>query len=191
MPDFIEPGSSRKKPKLQFWIILVVIGLIVFILFAVDRGKPLTSDKAEPDSQLAGKIDRNLLVPPGLRARELIEEIRAKGQPYPLDTIFKRATEYQQEGSLADAHLLFFFSAREGHIASMMTMAEMSDPTRFHAEDSLLDHPDALESYNWYQKVAALGESVADDRIRILREWAIQESKLGDPYARQLLLVVQ
>jgi hypothetical protein len=130
-------------------------------------------------------------VPPGLRARGLIEQLRAKGQPFPLDMIFEKASEYQDEGSLADAHLLFFFSAREGHVASMMTMAEMSDPTRFRAENSLLDHADALQSYQWYQKVAALGEPVADDRIRNLREWAIQATENGNPYARQLLLVVQ
>ncbi len=151
-----------------------MIGLIIFIVFGGDRGKAVTSDKPKVDTQLVGEIDRNLLVPPGLRARGLIEQLRAKGQPFPLDMIFEKASEYQDEGSLADAHLLFFFSAREGHLASMMTMAEMSDPTRFRAEDSLLDHPDALQSYQWYQKVAALGESVADDRIRNLREWAIQ-----------------
>ncbi len=191
MPDLIEPSSSIKKRNPLFWVSLVVIALIVFIIFGGDRGKTVTRDKPKPDSQLVGQIDRHLLVPPGLRARGLIEQLRAKGQPFPLDMIFEKASEYQDEGSLADAHLLFFFSAREGHVVSMMTMAEMSDPTRFRAEDSLLDHPDALQSYQWYQKVAALGEPAADNRIRVLREWAIQESEQGDPYARQLLLVVQ
>ena len=191
MQDLIESSSSGKKRNPLFWVILVVIGLILFIVFGGDRGKTVTREKAEPDRELVGKIDRNLLVPPGLRARELIEQLRAKGQPFPLDLIFEKASEYQQEGSLADAHLLYFYSARQGHTASMMTMAEMSDPTRFRAEDSLLDHPDALVSYKWYQKVAALGDPVAEDRIRILREWAIQESEQGNSYARQLLLVVQ
>jgi len=191
MPDLTEPSSSRKKRNPLFWVILVVIGLIVFIVFGGDRGKTISRDKPKVDSQFVGEIDRNLLVPPGLRARELIEQLRAKGQPFPLDKIYEKANEYAQEGSLADAHLLFFFSAREGHVAAMMTMAEMSDPTRFRAQDSLLDHPDALESYRWYQKVAALGDPVADDRIRILREWAVQESEQGDAYARQLLQVVE
>ena len=191
MSDLIEPHSSEKKRNPLLWISLLAIALIIFIVVGGDRGSTVSKDNPESDSELIGEIDRNILVPPGLRARELIEQLRAKGQPFPLDMIFEKASDYQDEGSLADAHLLFFFSAREGHVASMMKMAEMSDPIRFRAEDSLLDHADALQSYQWYQKVAAQGKPVADDRIRDLREWAIQESEHGNPYARQLLLVVQ
>jgi len=190
MPDQIEPSSSEKKSNPLLWISVLIVGLIAFIIFGTERSKP-GADNAEPESQLVGEINRNLLVPPGLRARQLIEQIRTNGKPFPLDMTFEKASEYHHEGSLADAHLLFFFGAREGHVASMMKMAEMSDPTRFRAEDSLLDQPDALQSYKWYEKVAAQGESVAEDRIRILQDWAIEESEYGNAYARQLLLVVQ
>ena len=200
MPDLIEPSSSVAKRNPLFWIILLAIGLIVYIVFGSDRGANISQKEPKVESVIvetmtdndqSGRIDRNLLVPPGMRARQLIEQVRAEGQPFPLDMIFEKASEYHNDGSLADAHLLFFFSAREGHIASMMKMAEMSDPMFFRAEDSLLDHADALQSYKWYQKVAERGELAANDRIRNLQEWAVQESESGNSYARQLLLVVQ
>jgi TPR repeat protein len=69
-----------------------------------------------------------------------------------------------------------------------MKMAEMSDPTLFRAEVSLLDNADAIQAYKWYQKAAALGHNSATDGVNNLMQWAIAESKWGNPEARQLLL---
>ncbi len=195
MSELIEPSSSTLKRNPLVWIILVVIGLIAFIFFGSERNAPVApsvqEDISEPSDQLSGKIDRNLLVPPGMRARQLIEQLRAEEASIPFESIFEKALGYQQEGSLADAHLLFFFCAREGYQPAMMKMAELSDPTLFRANDSLLDQADAIQSYKWYQKLAEHGEPAVDERIRNLQQWAIQESENGDPYARQLLLVLQ
>ena len=195
MSDLIEPSSSAPKRNPLFWIIFVVIGLIAFLFFGSERNAPVASSaktvNSELSGQLSGKIDRNLLVPPGMRARQLIEQLRAEETSIPFESTFEKAIAYQHEGSLADAHLLLFFCAREGYQPAMMKMAELSDPTLFRANDSLLDEADAIQSYKWYQKLAEAGESAADERIRNLRQWAIQESENGDPNARQLLLVLQ
>jgi TPR repeat protein len=135
-----------------------------------------------------GTIDRELIMPPGMAARKTIESTRKTGKPYPLTEIFKQAKIYQQDGSLADAHLLYFFNAREGHLESIMQMALMSDPTQFRADNSLLDQADAVQSYKWYQKAALAGYQPAIDSVQNLRQWALDEAEFGNPYARQLLL---
>ena len=191
MSNMIEADSAKTKRNPLLWIIIVVIGLVAYIFMGTERGNPVVSKPVESNNKISGDIDRSLLVPPGMRARQFIEQLRTRGQPYPLDSVFDKANQYHKEGSLADAHLLYFFAAREGHVDSMMKMAEMSDPNLFQAENSLLDHADALQSYKWYQKAAQQGQADVKERIQALRHWAQQESESGNPYARQLLLVVQ
>ena len=65
---------------------------------------------------------------------------------------------------------------------------EMADPTLFRAEDSLLDHADVIQAYKWYQKAAALGDTIARERIGGLQQWASDASQADNPHARQLLL---
>jgi TPR repeat protein len=184
--------SSRRNPLL--WIALVVIALIVFVFVSGDRGDTMSPSKPEvasadsAASTSSGNIDRSLLVPPGMRARQYVEQLRADGKPYPLPQVFEKAQKYLQEGSLADAHLLYFFAAREEHLPAIMHMGEMSDPTLFRAEDSLLDNADVVQSYKWYQKAATMGHQAAAERIDSLQQWAIVEAEAGNPHARQLLL---
>ncbi|MDH5355234.1 MAG: hypothetical protein OEY09_12395 [Gammaproteobacteria bacterium] len=191
MSDLIEPSSSTAKNNPLFWISLVVIGLILFIFFGTDRGVPVTANEPESKTVSVGTINRNLLVPPGMRARQLIEQVREEGKPYPLPSMFEKAHEYDNEGSLADAHLLYFFTAREGFEPAMMKMGEISDPTLFESENSLLDRADAIQSYKWYRKLADLGQTGADEKIQKLQQWAFQASISGDPDARQLLLLTR
>ena len=99
-----------------------------------------------------------------------------------------RADQFLQSGNLADAHLLYFFAAREGHLQAMMKLGELADPTLFRAEDSLLDQADAIQAYKWYQKAAQLGYQPAADRVTNLHHWALAESRFGNAEAKQLLL---
>ncbi len=195
MSDLSEPGtSSRKNPLL--WIALAVIALIIFVFVSGDRGDSIAVSKPDSDSAAVGSIERaavdsierSLLVPPGMRARQYIEQLRADGKPYPLPQVFEKAKKYLQEGSLADAHLLYFFAAREEHLPAIMHMAEMSDPILFRAEDSLLDNADVVQSYKWYEKAASMGHQAAAERIDSLQQWAIVEAEAGNTHARQLLL---
>ena len=228
MTELNEPTSSARRNPL-IWIVLMVVGLILFVLLSGERGDvPLTlksdqqpiamseaatqtdvasdtenlsgmddstsvdvaiiTNDANPTTDSAGAIDRSLLVPPGMRARQYIAKLRAAGKPYPLSEVFEKAQQYRGEGSLADAHLLYFFAAREDHLAAMMTMGEMSDPTLFRAEDSLLDQADAIQAYKWYSKAAELGQPNASQRLDGLDRWANEAAAKGNAEASQLLL---
>ena len=201
MSEINETGSSARRNPL-IWISLAVIGLILFVLLSGDRGDSRSVDSGEPTvidevagteetpatDESVGTIERSLPAPPGMRARQYIEQIHSNGKPYPLELAYVKALSFQQEGSLADAHLLFFFAAREEHLPAMMIMGEMSDPTRFRAENSLLDDADVIQAYKWYQKAAERGHQPASERVVGLRQWAIDEAEAGNSYARQLLL---
>jgi hypothetical protein len=212
MTELNEPTSSARRNPL-IWIVLIVVGLILFVLLSSERGDvPLTlntdqqpiamnqattqtdvvgdvgsatdnpggmDDSTSADSALTtndasattdsvGTIERSLLVPPGMRARQYIAKLRSAGKPYPLSEVVAKAQQYRGEGSLADAHLLYFFAAREDHLAAMMTMGEMSDPVLFRAEDSLLDQADAVQAYKWYSKAVELGQPFARDRKSVV-----------------------
>lgn len=183
-------SAPQRNPLL--WIGLAVAGLILFIFLGSDRSASdrnlVVSQPISAPVDSGADIDSNLLIPPGMRAREAIETTRKVGKPYPLSEIFDKAKTYQKEGNLADSHLLYFFSAREGHLESMMEIGAMSDPTLFRAENSLLDQADAVQSYKWYQKAALTGYQPAIDGVKKLRQWALDEAEFGNPYARQLLL---
>jgi TPR repeat protein len=186
--------APQRNPLL--WAGLVVTGLILLIFLGSDRNgleRPVdkkASDQEQTASSLPNNesIDRDLPISPGMGARKIIESTRDIGKPYPLIEIFNQAQVYQTNGSLADSHLLYFFSAREGHLESIMQMALMSDPTQFSAGNSLLDQADAVQAYKWYQKAALVGYQPAIDSVKNLREWALDEAELGNAYARQLLL---
>ena len=184
-------SDANRRPNPLIWISLIVSGAIIFFFMGSDRGNQFTEVTEVVQQENRVKIDRSVSIRPGALAREYIAEVRAAGEPYPLASIFEQGSSFQQEGNLADAHLLFFYSAREGYIPAMMKMAELSDPTLFRAEVSLLDNADAIQAYKWYQKAAALGHSSATDGVNNLMQWAIAESKWGNPEARQLLLNVK
>ena len=212
MSTLSEPILTAPQRNPLFWIGLAVAGLILFIFFGSDRNSSNQFGSEKYDSEAQGSeqvidqelayseqttisslasngiIDRNLLIPPGMGARQVIETTRQADKPYPLADIYEKAKAYQEDGSLADAHLLYFFNAREGHLESIMQMALMSDPTQFRADISLLDQADAVQSYKWYQKAALSGYQPAVDSVLNLQQWALDEAEFGNPYARQLLL---
>ena len=156
-----------------------------------DTGAAPELDSLAESELNEGTIQRSLLVPPGMRAREYIRQLREAGEPYPLSEVYEKAQGYRDEGSLADAHLLYFFAARESHLPAMMTMAEMADPGWFRADESLLDQADPVQAYKWYRKAADLGQAEALARLETLHGWAQDAAAAGDLEARQLLLNYQ
>ena len=189
VPSDPAPPPSRKSPLI--WIAIAVALVIVFVLVGGERGQTRIDSGQTENTEAAGTIERSVLIPPGMRARQYIEQLRAAGTPFPLQEIHEKALSYSREGSLADAHLLYFFAARENHLPSILMMAEMSDPTRFRAQDSLLDHADVIQAYKWYQRAADLGDETALARVEDLQSWARDAARDGDPNARQLLLNYQ
>ncbi|MEE8365452.1 MAG: hypothetical protein V3R76_06685 [Gammaproteobacteria bacterium] len=183
-----EPAQMGFRRNPLIWIIIIVIGLILYLFLASDRGGQIAAKTDGSQADAIGVIDRSLLIPPGMRARGYIAQLRENGKPYALDRVFDKGNSYQREGNLADAHLLFFFSAREGYLPAMMKMGELADPILFQAQDSLLDTADGFQAYKWYQKAADLGHAAANERIDRLQDWALAAAKTGDAGARRLLL---
>ena len=183
-----ESSLTKRRRNTMIWIGLIVVGLILFMFLGVERGlqAPAVTEVVQENNRV--EIQRSQLIPPGLRAREYIAEVRAGGEPYPLANIYEKGSSFQEQGNLADAHLLFFFSAREEYIPAIMRMGEMADPTLFRAEDSLLDEADAIQAYKWYKKAVALGHTPATNGINNLKQWASEASIMGNPDARQLML---
>jgi len=216
MSELNEPAPSARRSPL-IWIVLVVVGLILFAFLSGDRGDmpgklvsvgsleratggdgavesdeiQLSEDQDGAVEETTGAIDRSLLVPPGMRARQYIKRLRSAGKPYPLSQVFDKAQDFRHDGSLADAYLLYFFAAREDHLPSIMIMGEMSDPLRFRADDTLFDQADAIQAWKWYQKAAELGQQQAVQRLDELGQWARDAAAGGDSAARQLLLNIQ
>ena len=196
MSELNEQAPKRRRNPLT-WIAIVVVGLILFVFLGGDRrdarlpGNEEDTEVIVVEDPVAGTIERSLLVPPGMRAREYIAQIRDAGRPYPLGKVHDKAQSFLLEGSLADAHLLYFFAAREDHLPAVMMMALLSDPILFQPENSLLDQPDAIQAYKWYRKAAELGEATAAEHIDKLHQWADDAAATGDPEARQLLLNLQ
>ena len=202
MSEINEQAPKGRRNPLA-WIAVIAVGLILFVFLGGDRrdarvapGK--TEVSPVEDSQVIeevnpseGTIERSLLLPPGMRAREYIEQIRTAGKPYPLAQVHDKAQNFQHEGSLADAHLLYFFAARENHLPAIIVMAQFSDPVLFQAENSLLDQADAIQAFKWYSKAAELGQPTAAESIDKLHQWAQDAAATGNPEARQLLLNIQ
>jgi len=112
----------------------------------------------------------------------------ATGATAELDEAFDRALEYREAGQLADAQVLFFFGARQGHARSAFAYAEMNDPNHHSAETSLLPEPDANAALRFYTVALEGGFEDAAERIDALHRWAVDAAAAGDTDAEMLLL---
>jgi len=193
----------------MLWIALLVVALVLFILFGGNRqgvepagdgavvetvpeaGAAADAQQSAGDEAAAGMAEEdagNAAAEPGLEARRYIRALRGRGAPWPFDELMQKASVYLNEGRLADAWLLYFFAAREGHPEAMMTLAELSDPNLFRPDSSLLDRPDPVQAWKWYSRALGAGFEPARQRLAALRDWAGQAAMRGDREAEVLLL---
>jgi len=143
-------------------------------------GVPEQAQAASPPAQPAFK--------PGERARAMIEAARSGGTVPDLNALFRQAEQFKAAGALSDAHLLYFFAAREGHIAAARELAAMYDPVNFAPERSLMDEPIPTRAYKWYRAAADGGDAEAERRLEALRAWAERAATDGDAEAARLLM---
>jgi len=127
---------------------------------------------------------------PGAKARALITEMRADGD-IQLDEMFAAAQQAQAEGEMADAYLLYFFAAREGHAASALTLGTQADPAQRDPQDSVFDAPDIIQAHKWYQAAAQNGNAQGRERLADLRQRVEQLAADGDPQAQRTSLIWQ
>lgn len=152
--------------------VIVLIAVIAFLVTRMDMigPPPITGPERAED------------------ARVLLAEIERSGN-VDHDAVFDRARAFQQQGQLADAQLLYFYSARKDHGPSAFALAEMNDPNHHSPETSLLPEPDAFQAFRWYSVAREQGVDEAAPRLEALREWTEERASEGDDDAGQLLLL--
>ncbi len=187
--------TQSTSPSPIIWVIIAIIALImVFVFFSGRSGTATEKISLEAHQNIpgfSGEITRSepvVIEPPELNARDLIRETREKGNPYPLDELYQKALSARAANDMENAHLLFFFSAREGHLPSILMMGEMADPLLFNTANSLLDQADPIQAYKWYR--IALQRNNADAQLKMdnLKQWAKTQASFGNETAQQLLL---
>ena len=136
----------------------------------VSRGEPA-----------AGENDRGDL------ARAIIEELRGEGKVDP-EQVFERAERFQAVGMLADAYLLHFYAARQGHPQAALALARMYDPKTFSRQSSILEAPDVGQAHKWYHLAARAGDAGAKRELADLRGRVEQAAARGDEDSRRLMM---
>lgn len=120
-------------------------------------------------------------------ARDLIARLQ-KADHVDYGAAVSKAQQFQRDGKLADAQLLYFFAARGGNGQAAFSLAEMNDPSYFKPDTSLLKAPAPFQAFKWYTVARDQGVDQAAKRLEQLHQWAEQAAQSGDEQARQLLL---
>ncbi len=145
-----------------------------------------TGDLAPSDDAPPGVIDDS----PGAHARALIAQMRDAGEIDP-QAVFDAAERAQADGQLADAYLLYFFAAREGHARAALTLGRQADPHSHVPGNSVFADPDPVQAHKWYQLAAQQGDEDGRQQLSALRERVGRQAADGDPQAQRTLLLWQ
>jgi TPR repeat protein len=127
---------------------------------------------------------------PGSRARSLIAAMRASGS-VDLQQVYTEAVEAQARGEHADAYLLYFFAAREGHADAALALGRQADPASRDPNDSVFSAGDYQQAHKWLQRAAEAGSSEAAERLADLRGRLEGLAAGGDPQAQRITLLWQ
>lgn len=144
---------------------------------------PSTPPAAAPDPRPAEPA-----VKPGSEARALIKKLKDGEVTLSMDEVHDKALAWREEGKGTDAHLLYFYAARNGHVQSMVELAGSLDPLHFVAGESAMEEPVASQAYKWYARAAKTGDSVANERLDALKAWVEETAAQGDEDAKLLLM---
>jgi TPR repeat protein len=182
--------GARRRPWLWAAVVVVLVAALLLLVTPVDE-EPTRTSAALPDASSTLPIDREAaraLERPGDAARALVARMRSGEEPYDLDAVAAQAADYLADGRLADAHLLYFFAAREGHTPSALALGTMFDPAYFDSAKSLWEGPDPVQALKWYQVAVDGGDAQASTRLDALKAWVEERAAAGDESAQRLML---
>jgi hypothetical protein len=203
-----EDRQAAKNKKgggpLRYVLIAGILILIAFNVLFVDWGGK-ESGKGTPGGGIqpvtpTGETPSQSSTGPGLasinegnpddgnQARQLIDDVRERGNTTDPETLFAQAGSYVQKGQMADAYLIYFYLAKQGHGPSTLVLAEMADPAYFDAKTSFYDAPDFAQAHKWYLQAMMLGMSKAEAQLRDLKLRVKAAAAGGDEKARRLLV---
>ena len=142
--------------------------------------KPVVA--AMPQASQNKQVER---IEEGVAARTFLAQ--SKGTGLKTDDVFEQAQQFQSEGKRADAWLLYFKAAKEGHVQAALFLAQQADPIYFKAEDSLLSKPDVVQAHKWYVLAQQNGSELATKRLKMLLAGLERSARAGDERAALLL----
>ncbi len=190
---WLVPGDDAeqdaKKPLPQ-------LGSVVRSLDSADSAKP-SPDQASADSETAtqdpeaknlsgGVIDRPETGDKN-DARSVIARLKQEGGNT-AQKAFEAADKHRTVGNNADAYLLYFYAAKQGHGAAANILGTQSDPSFFTSINSALDAPDQGQAIKWYQMAIDAGNKEAKQHLAELAKRIQQQAESGSSEAQRLLL---
>ena len=156
----------------------------------LETPQPASDDAATAVEQDATADEPVIDDRPGAKARALIAEMRASGQ-IDSQAVFDAAEAAQTNGELADAYLLYFFAAREGHARAALALGRQADPQSHDPDNSVFETPDLNQAHKWYQLAAQNGNDDGRQQLAALRTRVEQQAAAGDPEAQRISLLWQ
>ncbi len=183
-----EIGRGRGQIDRRLVIAIVIAALVVLAVIWLMTREPEPEPVPEPTAP--GETIEPAESPEerGDSARAFIGELTSGEDDVDYARAYERAGEFQAEGQLADAQLLYFFAARGGHGSAAFDLATSYDPNHHSQGSSLMDVPDPFQAYRWYRQAEEAGHEAASGRLEELRAWAERAAGNGDAEAERLLL---
>lgn len=204
-----EDRQANKGKKgggaLRYVLIIGIILLLGFNLLFVDFGSEDDGNTPLPDPQIkpltpgegrTGQFVPDLGAQPipegsaddGNQARQLIDDVRNRGNTADPEAMFAQASTFTEKGQLADAYLTYFYLAKQGHGPSTLVLAEMADPAYYDPRTSFYEAPDFAQAHKWYLQAMMLGMNKAEAQLRDLKLRVKAAAAGGDEKARRLLV---
>ncbi len=192
-------GTSASN---RLWLIISAIMAVTLVaVFMVPDGREQAEDIPVPEAAPKVSVPESREARPdsptgeekpaeeaALAEGEAARRFLAASAGLDADAIFRQAEKFRRDGRLADAWLLYFKAARDGHARAAMALAEQADPAFFDAASSMLDAPDLVQAHKWYEQARRNGSKEAGERLDKLMKRLEQAAADGDRQA-QLLLV--
>lgn len=101
--------------------------------------------------------------------------------------VYAKAQEFRSLRQFADAWLLYFKAAKDGHAEAAMALAEQADPSYFKADETVLSQPDVVQAHKWYLQAQRNGSEQAGQRLQQLLADLEKSAQAGDEQAAVLL----
>lgn len=178
--------NNRGATSTQILIAVVAVVIIVFV--AVYLLRPQPEPIPAPGRPLETVQPAKSAEERGDTARSIIERLEANATGPDYAEAHTAAQQFQADGRLADAQLLYFFAARGGYAPAAFDLATVNDPNHYTSASSLVAAPDPFQAYRWYTAARDADYPGASKRLEELRAWAESASLAGDDKAEQLLL---
>ncbi len=150
-----------------------------------------TADSPAPvDSPAPSEGVQGAVVPTadGEAARQVVAARRDGSDTRSLAELARLAADYQRQGRVTDAYLIWFYAAREGDGEAAFALGSLYDPNHFTSGNPLLTRADANQAFKWYRLAAGQSVPQAAERLQALRDTLQTQADAGDPAARRLLL---